>query len=65
MQKQVAFTIEENGCWICNSHRPDSHGYPSINFNGGRPRFHRFMYQSAYGSITSDDVIRHICDNRL
>lgn len=61
--KAIAFNINENGCWICISHKKRSKGYVKFFHNGKQLRMHRFVYEAAYGSIPVGKLILHSCDN--
>ena len=70
MYKNIEYTIDEStGCWNCTSHKVNIGsdgfiGYFSCKRNGYYT-LHRYMYAQKYGHITSQDVIRHICDNPM
>ena len=63
-QKQVEYTVDSNGCWVCTSHRPNKNGYVYIHVNGISYRLNRYVYQLYHGEIPSGLVVRHTCDNR-
>jgi len=60
---------EETGCWNCTSHTPRVGDDGFIGYfhcrRDGYYTLHRYMYAQKYGHITSDDIIRHICDNPM
>lgn len=63
MIKDIEYTVDEStGCWNCTSHSKDALGYNKCK-RGGYHSVHRYMYAQKYGSITSDIILRHICDN--
>ena len=62
--KEVAWSVEDNGCWICTSHRPNIlSGYHEMNRNGKMIRVHRHMYEKYKGEIPNGLLICHKCDN--
>jgi|KBSMisStaDraftv2_1062788.scaffolds.fasta_scaffold1204211_2 hypothetical protein len=63
-QRQITYKVNENGCHICISHRPDVYGYPRINVNGKTTLIHRYIYETHKGLIEEGNVIRHTCDIR-
>ena len=62
-----AITYEENnnGCWICTSHKPSNGGYPRIRRNGKLMQLHRYIYSKYKGKIPKGYCIMHTCDNRM
>lgn len=62
---EIEFTIDDAGCHICTSHRPNGDGYPYIMYNKRRWRLGRLIYCQNNGEIPQSMVIRHTCDNRL
>ena len=66
-KKRPEFTyyVDDNGCWICTSHKIDYWGYPKIHHNGKSTSVHRHLYQTIYGNLPKDRVVRHTCDNPL
>lgn len=61
--KKLDFKINENGCFICTSHKFDKNGYPNIGKYGKTTRVHRFVYEECFGFIPKGMVVRHKCDN--
>lgn len=61
----IALQRTDHGCWEVTSHKADDYGYPQIKLNGKARRLHRAVYEQEYGVLTEDQVVRHICDNRL
>ena len=62
--REITYLVNHaTGCWECNSHAPDSSGYPRIQ--GKERRISRLMYSIHKGEIPSGMVVRHTCDNRL
>ncbi|PFR93490.1 HNH endonuclease [Priestia megaterium] len=62
--KQITFDIDENGCFICTSHKPNKDGYRQIRINKQLYLMHRYIYMQCFGGIPAGMVIRHKCDNR-
>jgi hypothetical protein len=62
-RKKITHEVDNNGCWNCTSHSPDSSGYPRAVINGKRLKLSRYMYEQKHGYIPEGMVIRHKCDN--
>jgi HNH endonuclease/Homeodomain-like domain len=62
-QIKVDFVVEENGCFVCTSHKRDKHGYPHMYWNNKHYLVHRFVYEKCFGEIPKGLVVRHKCDN--
>jgi len=70
MRKEIAYIIDEKGCYICTSHISPSHvrekkgkDYPHVQRGGKKYRLNRYVYEQKYGSIPKGLVVMHICDN--
>ena len=63
--KEITWENNENGCWICTSHAPNSKGYPRINVNKRRVYLNRHMYQKHKGDIPEGHDVCHKCDNPM
>lgn len=59
----IAYEINEQGCFICISHKPDKKGYPNYRFNQKRWRMHRYIYLTQKGEIPEGMCVCHSCDN--
>jgi len=60
--REITYLINaDTGCWECNSHKPDSYGYPRFRVN---IKIFRFMYETHKGPIPKGLLVRHTCDNR-
>lgn len=59
-RREIKYIIDENGCYICISHKKNEDGYPIYLGT----RLHRFLYQEKYGKLDSKTVVRHKCNNR-
>ena len=65
-RKPITWRVDENGCHICTSHAPGTHGYPSVWKNGHPNNAHRVLYEEAYGvTLPTDVLVRHTCDVRM
>lgn len=63
--RPIKIQVDENGCHICVSHKPNTFGYYDYHFHGKNYKMHRFIYEIKYGKITNGLIVRHKCDNRL
>lgn len=61
-RKKITWKVDENGCWICTSHAPNSEGYPRININKKRIYISRYMYEKYKGEIPEHYDMCHKCD---
>lgn len=61
----ISFKVDENGCFICDSHKPGAHGYPQVRHKGRSSPAHRRIYEECFGDIKKGLVVRHRCDNKL
>jgi hypothetical protein len=61
---EITYDVDENGCWNCTSHTPNTSGYFDIKRDGMRWKLHRYMYTQVHGAIPDGLVLRHTCDNR-
>jgi len=64
-KKEITWKEDENGCWICTSHRPGKQGYPRITIGHKQKRLNRIMYEKYYGAIPDGLQVCHKCDNRM
>lgn len=60
--KFLDFEVNENGCFICTSHKPAGNGYCFMVVNGRNVYIHRFVYEECFGEIPQGLHIRHKCD---
>ncbi len=58
--KKLIWKENENGCWICTSHKTTGIGY----IRKGNSTMHRFIYEEMFGEIPKGMVVMHTCDNR-
>lgn len=63
MSKEVAFRVDENGCWIPTSHCANPSGYFMGSLGGEESILHRSIYESVFGPIALGLFVRHDCDN--
>ena len=72
--KIITWIENENGCWICTSHKGTKAGYPFYNYNGKRTTMSRYIYSKYYGELPENVivngeikkvVIMHTCDNPM
>jgi len=64
--KIITWSVDENGCHNCTSHKKDKNGYTVLCFNRRRIKHHRHVYSVHYldgGEIPFGMVVRHKCDN--
>jgi hypothetical protein len=62
-RKKLDFTVNENGCFECNTLTINSHGYPMFMKDNRRYVASRIVYEEMFGEIPKSHVIRHTCDN--
>ncbi len=62
-RKSLRYVINENGCHVCVSHKPNSDGYIYLGRNGKLLRAHRMEWEKYYGSIPESLCVLHVCDN--
>jgi hypothetical protein len=59
----IKYYKDENGCWICVSHRRNPAGYPVISVNRTAMTLVRLIAKLKYENLPSDIFICHKCDN--
>jgi len=52
-----------DGCHICTSHCLDRDGYPIVTVDHKTKRLHRVIFESVYGPIPENRIVRHTCDS--
>lgn len=57
------FHETESGCLIPKYRSPNKEGYFSATVNGKTTYLHRKLWIEKYGPISSEECIRHTCDN--
>ena len=66
-RKPITYEIDENGCWICTSHKvpKSSKSYPSTSINGKQINISHIIYRETIGPVPVGIILRHTCDNPL
>lgn len=63
-RRDVEYELNENGCFICTSHKLCSNGrYYNIKRDGKVILLHRYVYETMKGKIPENLILRHTCDN--
>ncbi len=65
-RKQIIYSIDNNGCWVCISYHIGKDGYPKRWYQGKKQAMHRVIFID-YFNITNlprKIEIRHTCDNK-
>jgi hypothetical protein len=57
----IDYEIDENGCFICTSHKPGKRGYPRMH----EKLVFRHVYQEMFEPLQKGELVRHLCDNKL
>lgn len=65
LEREIEYTVNEDGCHICTSHTISVYGYPQYHENGKTHNLHRYLFLKEHGPIEKGYVIRHRCDQRL
>lgn len=63
--KQITWYVDKNGCWICTSHKPGTHGYPQIQISKKKTTLNRVIYEKYNGYIPDGMHVCHKCDVRM
>lgn len=61
--KPITYSINEDGCHICNSHARTKDGYPRITIQGRKNLISRYVWETHKSSITQGLCVMHSCDN--
>jgi len=61
----LRFNINEEGCYICISHKVGASGYPYIYRNGISISAVKYLWEQKYGKAPKEICFLHKCDNRL
>jgi hypothetical protein len=61
-KRKIQWDVNENGCFICTSHRKDKLGYPRYYWNGKQGKMSRYIYEECFGEIPEGMLICHKCD---
>lgn len=59
--KPVEYNINDNGCWICTSHK--NKFYPNFTREGKRISIFRYIYELEINKVPEGKILRHKCDN--
>lgn len=65
--KEIKYKINDNGCWICSSHKPDKWGYCNTSVKGKKYKIHRLVLENKLQRCLKPfphEVTRHKCDNK-
>jgi hypothetical protein len=62
-RKKITYSVNENGCHVCTSHKLTKAGYAMYSINGKEIYMHRYIYKQKYGKIPVGMEICHKCDN--
>jgi hypothetical protein len=62
-RKEITYEVNENGCWICTSHKLTKAGYAHTRIKGKHIYIHRLFYEQKYGEIPFGLEACHKCDN--
>lgn len=65
VKKEITYYVNDDGCHICNSHKPSIYGYCYIHYDYKRTRVHRYIYELNFGKIPEGLIVRHKCDNKM
>lgn len=57
----IDFEVNENGCFICTTHKSGKRGYPRMH----EKLVFRHVYEQMFEPLEEGDLIRHLCDNKL
>jgi hypothetical protein len=60
---KINFEIDENGCFVVDSQKPDKTGYVKVSINGKREGVHRHIYRECFGNLQDNETVRHSCGN--
>lgn len=61
---EIKWKVEDNGCWICTSHRTNKRGYPKIRVGKKLKLMSHVMYERVHGEGTIGKFhVLHSCDN--
>ena len=61
--RDINFFIDENGCYICTSHRFDRDGYRRLDRFHREWQMHRYIWTLYNGEIPAGLEVRHKCHN--
>lgn len=58
---RIKSSVEENGCRICTSHKPDKSGYPMMRYRGRRIRVVQYIYERKHGPLLPGFSVETSC----
>lgn len=59
--RYIDWETNQNGCWICTSHKRNySGGYPQLSTGG---LISRFIWKECFGEIPPENEVCHKCDD--
>lgn len=61
--KEITWTINDDGCWVCTSHVPNTYGYPQCRMHYKFVMISHIMYEKHIGTIPDGLFVLHHCDN--
>ncbi len=63
-KRKFDFIVDENGCFICTSHKVKKDNAHPMACHGGKSQtVARHIYESCFGVLSEGEVLRHKCDN--
>ena len=62
-KKEITWQENENGCWNCTSHKPNTWGYPQHRIGYKFKMISHTMYEQKYNKIPEGFQALHKCDN--
>jgi hypothetical protein len=62
-EKEIAWQVNENGCFICTSHAKDMWGYPKKRHLGKMTFISHIVFEKKHGAIPLGLHVLHKCDN--
>lgn len=66
MTKKIKYTKNNNGCWLCVSHKwKNKKGYPRIEREKETTTMVRYLYKKLIGDIPKGLCACHKCDNPM
>ncbi len=61
--KPIEYYIDDNGCWICTSHKKSKYGYPMMSLNRIPIHMVRYFAKLKYPDLPSYIHVLHKCNN--
>src|SRR5699024_9863844 len=63
-RRKFTFVIDDNGCFVCTSHKRWKGHYPQCRWNGKTSNIHRVIFIECFGEIPKGLDVRHKCDDK-